>query len=669
MFWVPPRCYPPNRKNRQKMPEQIREIPQQTRLAPVGTINAEARTAELVWSTGAAVSRRDWWTGKRYTETLSMDPAHIRMDRMQSGAPLLNTHGQWDLTDILGVVESASVDGGEGRATVKFSDRDDVAGIWRDVQNGIIRNVSVGYMVHKYEITKDEAANTETWRAVDWEPMEISLVPVPADPGAGVRSDNQPQARLVRCAFITHEERQVENDDTQQAPPIPAAPPAPDEAAIRAAAEQATKAERKRCTDIREAVRAGGFGDDMAETMIERGISIDVARSEVLAKLAERSAGGRGPGPRIEAGQQDETETRRAAIADAIFHRVMPSGQLPEPAREYRHMSLLRMAEESLAAQGVRVRGLAPMEIASRAMMSTSDFPSILANVLNKRLRAAYQQSEPTYRRWARRAPNAPDFKQIAVNQLSGAPDLLQVDEHGEFKRGSMSDGKEVYQVATYGRIIAVTRQAVVNDDLRAFDRIPMAFGMAANRLENRLVYAQLTDNPTLSDTGALFNSAAVTTAGGHANLAGSGGAISDTTLSAGRTAMRMQKGLQGEALNIVPAFLIVPATQEQKAYKFTSANYTPATQDNVSEFRAGGRTALEPIVEAELDANSTTAWYLVAAPGLVDTVEYCYLDGSEGVYLETGMEFDIDGIKVKARLDFATKVIDFRGLYKNAGA
>ena len=115
----------------------------------------------------------------------------------------------------------------------------------------------------------------------------------------------------------------------------------------------------------------------------------------------------------------DETETRRAAMTEAIVHRMAPHGQLPERAREFRHMSLLRMAEESLGAQGIRVRGMSPLEIASRALHSTSDFPYILANVMNTRLRAGYDENVPSYAAWARRAPNAPDFKTLSVVQHS----------------------------------------------------------------------------------------------------------------------------------------------------------------------------------------------------------------------------------------------------------
>ena len=132
---------------------------------------------------------------------------------------------------------------------------------------------------------------------------------------------------------------------------------------------------------------------------------------------------------------------------------------------------------------------------------------------------------------------------------------------------------------------------------------------------------------------------------------------------------MRLQKGLAGEELNLAPASLIVPAALEQTAYQLTSSQYTPATKAEVNEFRMGGRTSVDPIVEPILDASSATAWYLAANNAQVDTVEFCYLDGAEGPVVESEVGFEVDGITFKCREDFAAKVIDFRGLYKSAGA
>lgn len=158
--------------------------------AAVKSIDDRARTVELVFSTGAAVDRLDPWTGKRYREVLSMTPGHVRLDRLNAGAPVLDTHSGFALNDVIGAVEpgSARVESGRGLATVRFSKRERVEAIWQDVRDGIIRNVSVGYRIHKFEESAAAADKVPTRTAVDWEPYEISMVPMPADAGAQVRN-------------------------------------------------------------------------------------------------------------------------------------------------------------------------------------------------------------------------------------------------------------------------------------------------------------------------------------------------------------------------------------------------------------------------------------------------------------------------------------------------
>lgn len=365
---------------------------------------------------------------------------------------------------------------------------------------------------------------------------------------------------------------------------------------------------------------------------------------------------------------RDEQQTAAEGMADALINRMSPSIALTDNGRRFRGMSLMEMARENLQASGVNVRGMDRMSVAgaalTRGMSTTSDFASILANVGNKRLRQAYIESPASYKTWARRAPNAPDFKAITVAQLGGMPDLLQVREHGEFQYGSMKVAAETYALLTYGRIISLSRQALINDDLRAFDVALNSFGGASARLENRTVYAQLIANAAMADGLPLFD------AGNRKNFAtGGGSALQLSALAAMRAAMRVQKGLQSEELNIAPQFLIVPSALEQTAYQLTSSNYVPAKQSDVSEFRQGGRTSLEPVIEPILDGVSPTAWYAAANGNQIDTVEYCYLDGAEGPAIEPQQSFSTDGLALKCRLDFAAKAIDFRGLYKADGA
>lgn len=209
------------------------EIATQSRAADLSAPDQEKRTVDLTWTTGAAVRRVDFWTGEPWLEELSTDPAHVRMGRMNSGAPLLNSHASYDLGSVLGVVERASMDGGKGTATARFSRRKDVEPILQDVVDGIIRNVSVGYKVYRFEdvsTQEDIKARIRRMRAVDWEPVEVSLVPVGADAGAGVaRAD----AEKHTCE-IEYSERSTAGAPTERdGEAAPQGPPANSLTAIR----------------------------------------------------------------------------------------------------------------------------------------------------------------------------------------------------------------------------------------------------------------------------------------------------------------------------------------------------------------------------------------------------------------------------------------------------
>lgn len=642
---------------------QLRPFSFRAAVAP-GTFNEELRTVELVWSTGARVLRWGW--DGQFWEELSMDPKAIRLDRLNSGAPLLDSHQSWSLDSVIGVVESAEVKNGEGRAVVRFSSREDVEPIVRDVRDGIIRNVSVGYQTHRLEKV-EETDGVPVYRATDWEPLEISLVPIGADPKAGVRSDERYTPNDVEVVTITRADSAIEENAMPQAndqavetrqpqeSPAPAAPV--DENAIR---RQAQEDERQRILGIRKAVRAARLGDEVAERFIADGTPIEQVRAKIIDMLAEQDERNDTRNhTRVEAGGLDETATRRSAVENALLHRYNPGHfRLEEYGRAYRGMSLIELAREMLEASGIGTRGMSRDQVAARALHSTSDFPVILANVANATLRAAYETAPRTFTVWARRV-TIPDFKQVRRVQLGEAPELKKVNEHGEFTRGTIGEGKEVYQLATYGRIFGITRQVIINDDLDAFTRLPALFGRAAADLESDLVYEQITSNPKMGDNVDLFHA-------NHNNLASPGGAIGIDTLGAARAAMRKQKGLdKKQILNIQGRFLLVPAALETAAQQVI-APINPNEAGKVNPFSG----AYDLVVEPRLDAASggDKAWYLIADPSAIDTLEYGYLDGQEGVYIESRNGFDVDGVEIKARLDFAAKVIDWRAFYKNPG-
>lgn len=362
---------------------------------------------------------------------------------------------------------------------------------------------------------------------------------------------------------------------------------------------------------------------------------------------------------------RDETATYREGAIQAVLHRKDPqANKLDEKSNDFRGMNLVDLARDCVERAGRRTRGMSRAEIAVQALQSTSDFPSILENVITKTLRAGYEGTARTFRPWARQS-TLPDFKEVSRVQLSGAPDLKRVLEGAEYEFGTFGDGAEKYRVQKYGRMVAITWETVINDDLNALTSIPTAFGASAGDLESDIVYGVLTGNAALSDGKALFHA-------DHGNI-GAAAALIDSVhpdpavaspVAEARKMMLLQKGLEGRYITVRPSFLIVPPDLYEAALKVTGAGFAPS--------RANDRNvigpSLTPIEEPRLHDTSATQWYLSAAPTTVDTIEYAYLEGHEGVFTETRAGFEVDGLQVKCRHVFGAKAIDFRGMHRNAG-
>jgi hypothetical protein len=606
----------------------------------------DERTATLTWYTGASVRRYD--ARGPFEMRFSMEPGAIRMGRLASGsAPLLNGHRDFTVDDVTGVIARAWVENGQGKATVRFSKRADVDPVWQDVQDGILRNASMGVAIHAVEDVTPQGAAMRQVLVTDWEPEEVSLVPIGADPGAGFKFERAtgPQEQKMDETITT-----ATGEETR------------DELTINLDAERQAAAldERARIREIDKVGRTLHVDARLIAEHVEAGTSVEELRKLALVDAARRSAE-----PEIRSAAavvtRDETETRRAGIMAALLHRYDPAvfPLKDDLGRDWAGQTLLDLAKECLETSGTRTRRLPRHEVAKLAL-STSDFPSILADVANKTLRQAYEAYPRTFLPFSRRR-TAADFKNINALQLGESPALQKVNEKGEFTYGSIAESKETYKLATYGRVVGITRQVIINDDLGAFTRIPAGFGVAAATLESDTVWGIITSNPAMGDGVALFHA-------NHANLnTGSGSALGLTGLGAGMVAMAKQKGLDGTTtLNVQARYLAVPVALQLAAYQLVAANLAPAQTANVvPEYIR----ALTPVAEPRMDAASTTAWYLFASPDQIDTNEYAYLEGQDGVYIETRQGFEADGVEIKARLDFGAKAIDWRGMQKNMGA
>lgn len=452
-------------------------------------------------------------------------------------------------------------------------------------------------------------------------------------------------------------------------------------AADETGADEFLAMEGKRVAQLQQLGNTLSVDASVISLAIADGDNVIKARTRYLKHLQEKCEAVRPKGPlgEVNVGTDRNIASLSAGISDAL--RIKAQVKLDKPhdrAREFAGLKIIDMGRHYLAAYGVNEawnlpatkvwEGLfRPMALGGRyaqLAQSSNSFANITLDAANKTLRQAYLDAPATWTYWARRA-TAPDFKNINRIALSDSPGLVSRSEGGEIKFSVMADSKETYALAEYTSGIRLTRQAIINDDMDAFGRVPQLQGAASRRKEDDVCYAILTANAALSDTVALFHAT-------HANLdsaTANVGAPSVTTLALGRKALRKQTGPKGAYLNLIPRFLIVPAALEATAEQYTSANYVANVQTSINPFATNGTTPLRPIIEPRLDANSATAWYLAASTDQIDTVEVCFLDSEPEPVLKQEVDFDTDDVKYAVRHTVQAKAIDYRGLYKNNGA
>lgn len=635
------------------------------------SIDTEKRTIDVVFVTERQVMTWNWDVGLFY-EVLPCNPAAGDLTRLNAGAPVCDTHNTWSVREGLGVVEQAWFAENMGRATLRFSKRSDVQPVWDDVVDGIITGVSVGYMVYEYEEIgiKD---NIPLIRANKWEATEISLALVQADPdsavGRSADAEKIQNVTLIRKNKTTmSKEKNAADAGTEQRTEQPTAQ-APESTAPAAQTvneeqvrTQAAAAERTRISEITKAARTLGLPESFSQKLIDDGTSLDNARALIIDEGARKNP----VEPRLQVGTGGTDEKGRKAIGmeAAIMQRagLLPADKIADPG-EYRNMSLLDIAKECLNNAGINTRGMTAMEAASRALqmqtrdggggLSSGDFSYILANVLNKTLRAMYDLQAKTYLPWTRKS-TATSFKQMLRTQLSDIK-LTAVQEGGEYTVASMGDSGETYKVAKWGKIVNIDWEAIVNDDLSAFSRVPTFLSGAVAQMQSDVVYNILLQSHKMYDGNELFD------ATNHGNLTSTGTAIGVNSLGVGRQMMRDQKSPGGNVLNIAPKFLLTGSQNEALALQYTSQNYVATKQGDINVWTG----LLTPIIDARITGKQ---WFMVADPGLIDTVEWATLEGQE-IYSESRYGFDVDALQFKVRSVFGAKAIDWRSLYKNAGA
>lgn len=431
-------------------------------------------------------------------------------------------------------------------------------------------------------------------------------------------------------------------------------PSEPVEPTVTAEQRKAIQAEeRERVEQIRAAGTKMGVSKDAIKALINDGIDIVAAKAQMIDILAAQK-------PEL-SGIQVQTDARDNGLEGmqaALEYRAGVSED-----RKKVHGNLY--ASASLGEIAMKLSGEPTVEAAVRAVFSAqastgithtaSDFSYLTANVAEKAMLKGWDESPEVFGMFTNRG-SLPNFKTANRVDINGISSLEEVNEAGQIPLGTLSDRGVTIQLGEFGKRIGITRKTIMNDDLDALGRVPMALGRAARRTVADQAIGHITDNTNYADGIALFHAAS------HSNDE-SAAALSESSLADAIAAMWVQTDPEtGAVLNIRPKYLFVPAALRHTARKLVQAQVL----NNDTNVMAG---ELEVLVDGRLDADSGTAWYLIADPASYDTIEVAYLNGVDAPRLRQRVGFEVSGIEHLVELDFGTSIRDFRTFVRNLGA
>lgn len=652
---------------------QTVDLPLMSRSAPVGSVDADARTLDVVFSTGSTVRRtRAIGFDARipYDETIIVSADAVNMERLNAGAPVLDSHENWTTLSQIGVVERAWIDGANAMARVRFpqegidpsADR-----LFALVSDGIVRNVSVGYSQDVVRIIAAEKRDDVERRIVErWTPYEISFVTIPADVGAQVRSEDARQdgTRLSPAVIISTspKTRTKENGMPVASEIMPAAPAVTDPVTSPLPAGPDLSAERQRSAEITDLATRHNLDAALMQRGIREGMTVEQFRAHAFDALAAQQ-----PFASHIRVERDETETRRAAMEESLALRLGASGQPSEAARGYMDMSFVELAAERLGLRRFGSSYAAREEVLRSAMHTTSDFPILLENAVNRSLASSYQLALPTYREIAVRE-DFNDFRPHTTVSVGDFPLLQTISEAGDIRFGTVGEKKESVAVIPYAVGLSFTRQMMLNDSLSGLAAVIARYGQSVALFEEKTAYAVKSLNS--GDGPTLLEGAAPMFTTGRTNKAGTATAITIAAVGLGRQAMRGYKSIPSgapgdtgnELLFNAPAIILVGPAKETEAEQFVSTQIVPSARAEVNVFQ--GR--LRPVVTPLISGNS---WELYTDKSVRANFRWGLLNGYNVPRVRIDNPFGVQGTQMSVEHDFGFGAIDWRAGYRNAGA
>lgn len=637
------------------------------------TFDPEARTVRVIaynrgFSRMAQNPREPW--GNPIEETFSLDPEHMRAERMSHGVPLMADHkwraGLFDnnplgaLASQLGKFEGIEVSEAGIEGVLRFSSREDIAWLVRDVEAGIIDAVSIGAISYSARIEEREGL-PDLWTWIDWELVELSLTPIQADPRARTQSARGPQdlqepTMTQRRNLNEDTEKPDENEEPKGAAIDGEDTPEQDDSEDDkddSVDERAQKLAMERVKNAKEARRLAaklGIDPDKAEEIALKAKDYAEAKLKMIDLVSKRThSSGQIHGEHV-ASVEDVADKRRRAMTLVLEHRMVGlSGakrQRPqlndEVTQDFNRKRLLDLGELYLADRGHKTRHLNAGQLSERLLASTSDFPLLLADAASKILLTPFEQRPSPWKAFARER-NVPDFKSIKLLRRSGAPKLKKIAEDGEVQYGSFGERQEEAQLETYGIAVRFTRRMLINDDLGAFATGVLGLGDSVVDNRDDIVVGIFSGNPVMADGEQLFSVA-------HKNIV--------TPTGVGLTTIEAAEELLAAQVETLPDGSVKRLNFDLSAWfgarkemvavdKVTNLRFSPVEAASAPGSMSlnkptywDNRLALTPRYYYGLDAERT---------GLI----YGGLEGDSAPRFSDAIEFDTDGVKLKVVDDF----------------
>ncbi len=454
---------------------------------------------------------------------------------------------------------------------------------------------------------------------------------------------------MTRFTTMTDKVKDQKPGDGNQPAPAPA-PVAPAPAAQVPTVADFQASETQRRTEVRAVFDNFEFPELRDSCLDDMKCTVEHARAALLTEMGKGREPSQPAAAKVYAGNGALV---RDSIRNALSARV--GADKIESGNRYGGMTLLELARASLVDNGVGVAGMTDRRIlvANAFTHSTGDFSIALSDVAHKSMLRGYDEVEETYEKWTSEGILT-DFREASRVDLSRFPSLRKVAEGAEFKYVTTSDRQEKIILLTYGELFSITRQAIINDDLSVFDRIPRMFGRAAKRSIGDTVYSTLIAGPTMGDNKGMYHA-------DHKNTS-TPAALDVAALDAMKVKMGTQKE-GGASLGIRPGYVLTPIARESTAKAILAAEFDPAyANDRVPN---PIRNSMEVIGEARLDDDSADKIYGVASPGMYDTIEVAYLDGNKQPFLDQQGGFEVDGITHKVRIDVGVAPMSFRTIHR----